>query len=171
MWNKGVIGRAPLSPPTVSGVGKFQRHLLRIRPALRPRCGPRLHPGGGSLLCILREPAAGQCAARAGRRLGHLWSPLRRGSCPELPRLPALQPRAPRAVRGAGEYTGGGLGVGARTHLAWGQERSSGDIYSDISREDLGRKKNSQERKWVGLCIVGKGEHILWHFTLCRSPF
>lgn len=105
---RSLTSGAPSLAPVVSGVCKFQRHLLRICPALGPRCGLGLHPGGRALLRTLRQSAAGQREARAGRGLGHLWSSLLgRCSCPELPRLPALQPRAAGAVRGAGEYRGG----------------------------------------------------------------
>lgn len=147
-------GRLPLTSgvpslaPVVSGVCKFKRHLLRIRPALGPRCGLRLHPGGRSLLLTLRWPAAGQCAPRAGRGLGHLWSPLRgRCSWPELPRIPALQPRAARAVRGAGEYTRWGLGPSTGTHPAWGQQRQPG----------LNSSVTSPGKIWEGRTTPGKG--------------
>lgn len=163
-----------LSRPIVSGVCKFQCHLLRIRPALRPRCGLRLHPGGRPLLRILRRSAAGQCTAGAGRSLGHLWSPIcRRRSCPKLPRLLALQPRAACAIRSAGEYTAPSLGLCSRTRRATGPDCSKeGNSVCYLQGES--RKQAKLGGKEIGRIVYspwGRGgrKHIFAAFYFAES--
>lgn len=105
---RSLTSGAPSLAPVVSGVCKFQRHLLRIRPALGPRSWPRAPPRRPRSAA---HPTTIGCWAVRGRSWARPWasmgSLLSRCSCPELPRLPALQPRAAERCTGAGEYRGG----------------------------------------------------------------